>query len=127
MPQIQLSELAKIPQIDHPNLGGRGLASLTFFVDGEWHLWVPTDAGLIRMKGWPAEGFYFAAQPESEKDGYLHFLDFIAQIGNSQGVSRPMQGLMEDFFNLSGCLKKRAGPGNSDSWISDSLAQPQAA
>lgn len=106
MPHIQLSELAKIPQIDHPNLEGRGLASLTFFVDGEWHLWVPTDAGLIRMKGWPAEGFYFAVQPESEKDGYLHFLDFIAQIGNSQGVSRPMQGLMEDFFNLSGCMKK---------------------
>ncbi|WP_295005144.1 hypothetical protein [uncultured Dechloromonas sp.] len=106
MLQIQLSELTKIPQIDHTNLGGRGLASLTFFVDGEWHLWVPTNAGLIRMKGWPAEGFYFAAQPESEKDGYLHFLDFIAQIGNSQGVSRPMQGLMEDFFNLSGCLKK---------------------
>ena len=62
MPQIPLSELAKIPQIDYQNLRGRGLASLTFFVDGEWHLWVPTDAGLIRMKGWPAEGFYFAAR-----------------------------------------------------------------
>jgi hypothetical protein len=106
MVQIKRPELVKIPQIDYDNLGQRGLASLTFHVDGEWHLWVPTDAGLIRMKGWPAEGFYFAVKPESENDGYLHFLDFIAQIGNSPGVSRPMQGLMEDFFNLSACLKK---------------------
>jgi hypothetical protein len=106
MSMIQLSELAKVPQVDHANLGGRGLASLSFFVDGEWSLWVPTKDGLIRLKGWPAEGFYFAAEPQADTDGYLHFLDFIAQLGNSPGVMRPMRGLMEDFFNLSASLKK---------------------
>lgn len=103
---IPLPEIAKIPQIDHANLGGRGLISLNFFVEGEWHLWIPTNAGLIRMNGHPEEGFYFADRPESKKDGYLDILNFIAQFGNSKGVSRPTQGLMDDFLNLSGCLKK---------------------
>lgn len=30
-------------------------------------------------------------------------------------------------FHADWCPTCRAGPGNSDSWISDSLAQPQAA
>ena len=30
-------------------------------------------------------------------------------------------------YHYAGALFRRAGPGNSDSWISDSLAQPQAA
>jgi hypothetical protein len=106
MAQVAISELRKVPHLDHENLRGRNLASLTFYVKGEWHFWIPTDAGLIRMKGWPAEGFYFAKEPESETDGYLHFLDFIAQLGNWPKVSRPLRGLMEDFFNLSASLKK---------------------
>ncbi|MFY3147954.1 hypothetical protein ACOTF6_06725 [Achromobacter xylosoxidans] len=106
MDQIEFSELAKIPYLDLPNLDGRSIASLSFYADGDWHLWVKTEAGLLRMKAWPSEGFYFAVEPQSARDGYLQFLDFIAQHGNSRGVARPLKGIMDDFFNLGACLKK---------------------
>jgi hypothetical protein len=106
MDQIALTELAKIPYLDVPNFDGRAIASLSFYADGDWHLWLRTEAGLLRVKAWPGEGFYFATEPQSDRDGYLHFLDFIAQHGNSRGVARPLEGLMDDFFNLGACLKK---------------------
>lgn len=106
MDQIALSELSKIPYLDVPNLDGRAIASLSFYADGDWHLWLKTEAGLLRVKAWPGEGFYFAAEPQSDRDGYLHFLDFIVQHGNSRGVARPLEGIMDDFFNLGACLKK---------------------
>ncbi|WP_186233621.1 hypothetical protein [Burkholderia gladioli] len=106
MDQIPLSELAKIPYLDVPNLAERAIASLNFFADGDWHLWLKTEAGLLRIKAWPGEGFYFAAEPQSGRDGYLRFLDFIAQRGNLRGVARPLEGIMDDVFNLGACLKK---------------------
>jgi len=106
MPAISLSDLAKIPHIECGNLQGRTIATLTFFVDGEWQLWLPTEKGLLCLKGQPAEGFYFARQPELPTDVYLHFLDFIAQRGCWPSVVRSLRGLMEDFFNLGACIKK---------------------
>ncbi|CAB3831539.1 hypothetical protein LMG26686_00961 [Achromobacter mucicolens] len=106
MDQIALSELSKIPYVDVPNLDGRAIASLSFYADGDWHVWVKTEVGLFRVQAWPSEGFYFAAEPQSDRDGHLHFLDFIAQQGNSRGVARPLKGIMDDFFNLGACLKK---------------------
>ncbi|QOF76176.1 hypothetical protein [Variovorax sp. 38R] len=106
MASVPISELQQIPFIDTANLQGRTLSSLTFFVCGEWHMWVPVGEGLVKMKGWPAEGYYFGDAPEQESDAFLEFLDFIAQRCAWHGVVKPCQGLMDDFFNLGATVRK---------------------
>ena len=69
-------------------------------------MWIPTDKGLQKIKGWPAEAFYFGDKPESEYDIYLHFLDFLAQKASFQSIAKPLRGLDDDFFNLSASVAK---------------------
>lgn len=106
MAQVKLSELSTIPFIDSANIQGRQLSSLTFFVNDEWSMWIPTDKGLQKMKGWPAEAFYFGDKPEEEHDIYLHFLDFLAQKACFPTIAKPLRGLDDDFFNLSASVAK---------------------
>jgi hypothetical protein len=106
MAQVKVSELSKIPFIDSINLQGRWLPSLTFYVEDEWSMWIPTEKGLQKIKGWPAEAFYFGDKPESEYDIYLHFLDFLAQKASFQPITKPLRGLDDDFFNLSASVAK---------------------
>lgn len=75
-------------------------------MNDEWSMWIPTDKGLQKIKGWPAEAFYFGDKPESEHDIYLHFLDFLAQKACFQSISKPLRGLDDDFFNLSASVAK---------------------
>jgi hypothetical protein len=106
MTSIPVSELQQIPFIDAANLQGRTLSSLTFFVHGEWHMWLPAGKGVVKVKGLPAEGYYFGDAPAHESDAFLEVLDFVAQRCAWGGVIRPFQGLMEDFFNLGATVRK---------------------
>jgi len=106
MPAISLSELSKVPFIDLTNLQGRTIPTLSFFAEGEWHLWVPTADGLVRMKGKPVEGCYFAREAEAGTDAYLGFLDFIAQRCSWPPVLKPFEGLRQDFFNSCASVRK---------------------
>lgn len=103
---VEIPELSKIPFIDIENLHGRTIATLSFFAEGDWHLWVPTDKGIIKIKGWPSEGCYFGKEVEKPTDAYLEFLNFIAQRCSWPSVIRPFLGLQQDFFNLCACVKK---------------------
>lgn len=103
---VDLSELRKISHIDVENLSGRFISTLTFYDEGEWELWLPSELGLIKAKGWPAESFYFAKTPEKVTDIYLHFLDFLAQRASFPTIAKPLTGLKDDFFNLSASLAK---------------------
>jgi len=107
MPSVPISDLLQIPFIDSANLQGRTLSSLTFFVEGEWHMWLETgEGGLVKVKGWPAEGYYFGDAPAHESDALLEVLDFIAQRCAWGSVMKPFQGLMQDFFNLGATVQK---------------------
>lgn len=106
MTSVPISELQQIPFIDAKNLQGRTLSSLTFFVRDEWHMWLQVGERLVKMKGWPAEGYYFGDAPAHESDAFLQVLDFIAQRCAWGGVVRPFRGLREDFFNLSATVRK---------------------
>ncbi|MCF6148183.1 MAG: hypothetical protein E3K37_05945 [Candidatus Kuenenia sp.] len=103
---IPVSELSKISHVNSSDLKGRFLASLTFFSQNEWEMWVPAGGELIRMKGWPAEAFYFAEEPEKESDIYSYFLNFLAQRANFSFIQKPYSGLVDDFYNLSAALAK---------------------
>lgn len=103
---IPTSELSKIPYLDLADLQGRTIPTLSFFVDGNWQLWVPTANGLVQMSGKPVEGYYFGGEAEEPIDVYLEFLDFIAQRCSWPSVIKPFQGLIQDFFNICASVKK---------------------
>lgn len=106
MATVDITELSKIPFIDIENLNGRTIATLSFFSDDDWHLWVPTEQGLIKIKAWPAEGCYFGKKVEKPTDAYLEFLNFIAQRCSWPPVIRPFMSLQQDYFNLCATVKK---------------------
>lgn len=87
-------------------LNGRTLSTLSFHDGTEWHLWIPAGEQLIKMKGWPAEGFYFSKQAENPSDVQLVFLEFIAQRACWPPVVPAFMGLRSDFFNITASLKK---------------------
>ncbi|CAD6548079.1 hypothetical protein ACFQ3P_25630 [Paraburkholderia sabiae] len=108
MASIELSQLASIPFIDVSALEGRFLSSLTFHDGKSWRLWASTsEHTLIELKiAWPAEGFYFARQPESATDMHFRFLNFIAQHAAFPELKRAVTGIMDDIANLSASLSK---------------------
>lgn len=106
MANIDLSKLSVIPYLDIPNLNGRFISTLTFHDAGAWRMWIPAGDQLVEIKGWPAESFYFAAEPESATDICFHFLDFIAQRASFSELQKPILGLRDDVFNLSASLAK---------------------
>jgi len=106
MTSVNIAELSKVPFINIENLHGRTIATLSFFADGEWHIWFPTERGLIKIKGCPTEGCYFSKEVEKPTDVYLEFLNFIAQRCAWPPVIRPFLGLQQDYFNLCATVRK---------------------
>lgn len=103
--------VADIPFIDLARLDGRIITSLHFHHEGDWHLYISTEepGSLIKVKGVPAEGVYFAAAPAHEDDLYLHVIDFLAQCASHKDLMKARSGLIDDVLNLSTSLDKIAG------------------
>lgn len=107
MTSVSIAELKKIPYLDVDHLAGRTVASLSFYVNEQWHMWLPLNEGrLVKIKGWPSEGYYFGDKAEDPKDAFLGVLDFIAQRCSWPRVIRPFEGLMQDFFNMGASVRK---------------------
>lgn len=104
---LPLSELAKVPFIDHDNLRGRVCSPLTFHLDGEWHVWLATPPTLTKIKSaHPVESDYFARERESQADIYFDFMSFISQRACWQGIIRYVDGIRDDIHNLGASLAK---------------------
>src|SRR5690348_1547419 len=101
---LSVQELAKIPYLDVSTLRGRTLSTTSFYDDGEWHLWLPVGDTLVKINGWPGEGFYFGREAESPADIRLKFLEFIAQRACWPAVLPAVSGLRSDFLNLAASL-----------------------
>lgn len=106
MGSIEISKLSAISYLDIANLHGRFISTLNFYDAGAWRMWIPAGNQLVEIKGWPAESFYFAAEPELPTDICFHFLDFIAQRASFSELRKPILGLRDDVFNLSASLGK---------------------
>lgn len=99
--------LEGIPYFDLSMAAGKFVSSLTFFVEGQWRIWLPIGNGeFIESHGWPAEGFYYGEVAERDSDIFIHFLDFIAQKASYETLRKPLSGLHDDLFNLSASLSK---------------------
>lgn len=103
---IPIEDLRAIPFINHDNIRGRVLRSLCFFSEDEWHFWLGMPGGLVKVKGTPAESIYFGKKPERQDDLYLHFIDFICQRAYWPEISKPIEGLIDDVFNIGASLAK---------------------
>lgn len=106
MRTITTEDLQQIPFIDHANINGRIIRSLSFYSDGEWHFWLNTERGLFKIKGTPGEALYFGEEPEREDDIHLHFIDFICQRAYWSSVTKPVEGLISDVYNVAASLAK---------------------
>jgi len=105
---VSESELKKIPFLDAANIAGRVVTTLCFWERGEWHMWLPHAAGVIKLRGEPAEADYFARMPEKGTDIYLEFLNFLTQRACWRSVMRPVDGIRADIHNLGASLGKIA-------------------
>lgn len=106
MSSVKTQSLSDIPYLNLKEIHGRFIASLTFRDAGEWRMWISTGDGLIAVKAWPAEAFYFSKDAESDTDIYLHFLDFIAQRASFSELKKPFSGLHDDILNLAASIAK---------------------
>jgi len=106
MRSIDMTTLSEIPYLDLFNLQGRFISSLIFYDEGKWRTWMCAGDRVMEMKAWPAETFYFSADPESPNDLWFHFLDFIAQRASYPCIRKPISGLRDDVFNLSASVAK---------------------
>lgn len=104
--RVSKEELVKIPFIDDSSIGGRSIASLTFYDGEKWHLWIPTPDGLHRLLGEPVEGDYFGRTAEKESDCYLEFLNFMTQRACWEDALKPIGGILSDIHNLGAALAK---------------------
>lgn len=106
MRKVKLADLKKISFIDINHIRGRVLPPLSFYDNGEWHLWFPGPNGLIDLKGKPTESDYFARKPERDMDIYFDFLNFIHQRAYWPNVAHPINSIRNDLHNLGASLSK---------------------
>ncbi|BAQ79814.1 hypothetical protein [Pseudomonas sp. St29] len=106
MTTISPSEFNKIPYLDTENVCGRIFTCLTFYDDGEWRLWVAAGEKLLEMNAWPCEAFYFSKEPAAPGDFFSHFLNFMVQRASFPQMIKPLNGLQDDFYNLSAIFGK---------------------
>jgi hypothetical protein len=103
-----MGPLSDIPFLTKADLSGRFLASTLFYDGNEWQMWLQTEQAdsFVKVHAWPAESFYFSAQPENENDLCSDFLNFLAQSANMRPVMRQFSAIGDDIFNLSASLAK---------------------
>lgn len=102
---VDLSDIPFLYSAD--SAGGRFLASLTFYANGRWRMWMPVEnEKYVEVQAWPAEASYFANAPEEITDFGMLFFDFIAQYANYTELMRPFSALQDDINNLSAAIAK---------------------
>lgn len=106
MTTLSLSEFEKIPYLDTKNIDGRIFTCLTFYDNGEWRVWLAAGEKLVEVKVWPSEAFYFAKEQAAPGDFSSHFLNFMAQRASFPQMMKPLNGLQDDFYNLSATFAK---------------------
>lgn len=103
---IPLAALKEIPFLK-PDLEPRQpIVSLSFFVENEWHCWLPHGDKLVKMKMWPAESTYFGDKPELDSDQDFALLNLMAQRTFSGEMHRCYRAIFNDFQGLSASLAK---------------------
>ena len=103
---IPMAALKEVPFLK-PNISpGHPILSLSFFVQDEWHCWLPHGDKLVKMKMWPVESTYFGDKPERDSDQDFALLNLMAQRTFGDEMHRCYSALFNDFQGLSASLAK---------------------
>ncbi|PZT14400.1 hypothetical protein A7X91_02590 [Stenotrophomonas maltophilia] len=77
------------------------------FHDGtDWRSWIEVGEGLVEIKMWPAESYYFGRSPESKNDFTFHFLNFVSQNSCFLQLQKAVAGIRDDLFNIAAAIAK---------------------
>lgn len=85
----------------------RYVSNLTFYVKGEWHLYVWNGKDkFINLRGTPIEAGYLGDAPERPSDQCFPLFNLIAQKASFKEMHMFAGGIWEDFQNLATSLAK---------------------
>lgn len=98
--------LSVIPFIDLSSIEGRFISSLLFHDGTDWRSWINVGEGLVEIKMWPAESYYFGTSPELQSDFTFHFLNFISQKSCFLQLQKAVAGIRDDLFNIAASIAK---------------------
>jgi hypothetical protein len=104
--EFPLAALQKIPFLKSPLDPKHAIVTLQFFVDKQWHCWLPHGDKLVKMSMWPVEANYFGDRPERDTDQCFELLHMIAQRTLGAEMYRSFHAMWNDFQGLSASLAK---------------------
>jgi len=104
---IPIEALKVIPFFDPTAWNSsRDISCLVFFVEGEWHCWLPSGNELHRILMWPCESGYYGDAPERPTDQTFQFFNLTYQRASFPEMHRATRGIWVDFQNLATSLAK---------------------
>lgn len=103
---IPHSELQAIPFFDSGFDPAHVITTLSFYVDGEWHSWIPVGDKLQKMKGWPVEANYFGDCRERDTDQRFPLLELLSQRTLTNDMHGRFRAIWNDFQMMAASLGK---------------------
>lgn len=100
------ANLSVIPFIDLSRIEGRFISSLVFHDGTDWRSWIKVGEGLVEIRMWPAESYYFGTSPELQSDFTFHFLNFVSQNSCFLPLQKAVTGIRDDLFNITASIAK---------------------
>jgi len=104
--EIPLAALQEVPFLKSPLDPKHDIVTLQFYVNEEWHCWLPYGDKLVKMQMWPVEANYFGDKPERNTDQSFSLLDMMAQRTLGGEMYRTFHALWNDYHGLSASLAK---------------------
>lgn len=103
---IPLAALKEVPFFKSDISSAHPILSLSFFVEDQWHCWLPYGDKLVKMKMQPVESTYFGDKPERGSDQDFALLNLMAQRTFGNEMHRCFSAIFNDFQGLSASLAK---------------------
>jgi hypothetical protein len=104
--QIPVAALQQIPFLQSPMTAAYGIASLSFYVGGCWHCWIPHGETLVKVTMSPVDADYFGDVPERASDQCFALFNMIAQRTLDGQMIRHFRAMRNDYQGLSASLAK---------------------
>jgi hypothetical protein len=104
---ISPEQLKIVPYVDLQALDVRRVNLMPFWDGCGWHMWVPTQAGLLDLKPVEVEhANYVANRAANDNDIIIPFVEMMWQQASWSEVCRLISGISDDFHNLGTSIEK---------------------
>jgi hypothetical protein len=101
MRQLKVEDLKVMPHLNIEGLQGRTVNMMPVWEGDEWHMWFPTEVGMIKGKIVDlSSGDYLAHEPAQSTDLHIPFLHILWQHLSWPNVTPYILAISEDIQNL---------------------------